>query len=156
MAMHESLLLKPAQGWLVGCVMASLFVLMGASGDDVFARHVGTSVSSLTIPGIAADGDRPAAVSDARANVDGVLPAGLGHGTDDGDGAAHVLHLVGACVALLCAGAVLLHGGGWCLWSTRARTFLSVRLFFAASRLSGLRRAPPRLTPPRFSPAIRT
>jgi hypothetical protein len=61
MRTHSSLLLKPAHGWLVACVLASSFVLMGAYGDDVFAPHVGVSVSASGIPSKVADVDRPAA-----------------------------------------------------------------------------------------------
>jgi hypothetical protein len=155
MRTHESLLLKPAQGWLVACVMASLFVLMGASGEDVFARHVGTSASAAGAPATAVDLGRPAAPSDAQPAA-GVLPPGPGHGTGDGHDAAHVLHLLGACLAILCAGALFLRSRGWLPWSTRATADLAPRLVFPVSWLARVRRGPPRLTPPRFSPVIRT
>jgi hypothetical protein len=155
MRTHESLLLKPAQGWVVACVMAALFVLMGASGDDVFARHVGMSASSAGTPGTSADLD-PMAVPVAPRAAGDVLPAQAGHGTGDGADAAHVLHLLGACLAILIAGALLLHRRGWWTWSARATAALSPRLVFPVSWLVCVRRGPPRLTPPRFSPVIRT
>ncbi|MBD3945735.1 hypothetical protein [Nocardioides ganghwensis] len=156
MRTHESLLLKPAQGWVVACVMTALFVLMGASGDDVFARHVGMSASVAGISGTSADLDRTTASSDAPRAAGDVPPARSGHGTGDGADAAHVLHLLGACLAILIAGALLLHRRGWWPWSARATAALSPRLVFPASWLACVRRGPPRLTPPRFSPVIRT
>lgn len=156
MRTHSSLFLKPARGSLVACVMASLFVLMGASGDDVFARHVGMSVSAYGTPSKVADVDRPAAAPDARPGVGDVRSALPSHESAGGDDAAHALHLLGACLAILFAGAVLLRGRGWWLRSTRVTHHLSSRLVFPASWLACVRRGPPRLDPPRFSPVIRT
>lgn len=156
MRTHESLLLRPAQGWLVACVMASLFVLMGASGDDVFARHVGMSASSSATGTEVADVDRPAAASGARPAAGDGRSARPGQSNGGGEDAAHVLHLLGACVAILCAGVLYLRSRGWWLRSTRATAALPRRLAFPASWLAGVRRGPPRLDPPRFSPVIRT
>jgi hypothetical protein len=152
---HGNLLVKPAQGWLVACVMAALFVLMGASGDDVFARHVGTSVSAAGTPDTAADIARPAVSSDAQPVA--AVPAGRSsHGTGEAGDPAHVLHLLGACLAILCAGALFLRRRGLLPWSVRASAALVPRPVFPASWLACVRRGPPRLTPPRFSPVIRT
>ena len=156
MPTNASMLLKPAQGWLVACVMASLFVLMGASGDDVFARHVGMSGSSFATATTVAGGDRPAAASDARPAVGDVRSARPGQENGGGDDAAHVLHLLGACLAILCAGVMFLRSRGWWLRSARATAALPLPLVFPASWLACVRRGPPRLDPPRFSPVIRT
>lgn len=156
MRTHESLLLRPAQGWVVACVMVALFALMGASGDDVFARHVGMSASTAGTSGTSVDLDRPVASSDAPRAVGDVLPARSGHGTGGGEDAAHVLHLLGACLAILCAGAMFLRRRAWWPRSARATAALSPRPVFPVSWLACVRRGPPRLTPPRFSPVIRT
>ncbi|TGN64588.1 hypothetical protein EXE59_11900 [Nocardioides eburneiflavus] len=158
MRTHESLLLKPAQGWVVACVMAALFVLMGASSDDVFARHVGVSASAAgtSHAGASADLDRRAASADAPRSIGDVQRSGSGHDAGGEADAAHVLHLVGACLAILVAGALLLHRRGWRPSSVRATAALSPRLVQPASWLACARRGPPRLTPPRFSPVIRT
>lgn len=156
MPTHTSLFLKPAHGWLVACVMASLFVLMGASGDDVFARHVGLSVSASGTHSKVPDVDHPAATSDARLAAGDVRSALPSRESGGGDDAAHVLHLLGACLAILFAGAVLPGSRGWWLRSTHATSSLSSRLILPASWLACVRRGPPRLDPPRFSPVIRT
>ncbi|GAB3028855.1 hypothetical protein GCM10011376_15330 [Nocardioides flavus (ex Wang et al. 2016)] len=150
---------KPPQGWLVACVMAALFVLMGASGDDVFARHVGMSASSSEL--LAESSGVGAATATTERPGDrataGVAPVhGTGDTTVDGRGAAHVLHLLGACVAVLVAGVLLLRARGLCRWARRATSALSPRVALPAPWLAGLRRGPPRLSPPRSSPVIRT
>jgi hypothetical protein len=155
MRLHECLLLRPAVRWLVGCATVSLLVLVGASGDDVFARHVGMSVSAMTTHQAEVGGDGPTAPSAVR--DDGRAPSAAPSHVRDGErDAAHVMHLVGACLAILCAGAMLLRGRGSWLASVRAMAGPGARLVFPASWLAGVRRGPPPLTPPRFSPVIRT
>jgi hypothetical protein len=134
--------------------MASLFVLMGVSGDDVYARHVGMSVSPMSASGPAAEG-RPRMDRDARSSDPAAPPARPQHGTGEAETTAHVLHLLGACLAVLAA-AVLLHPRGWWLVSVRVARALIGRLDHPASWLAGVRRGPPRLDPPRFSPVMRT
>lgn len=156
MCAHRTRLLKPAQGWLVACVMTSLVVLMSVSGEDVFARHVGMSISASATPNKAVDLGRSPASPDTLPGTGDDASALSGHSDGDGGGAAHLLHLLGACLAILCAGAAFRHRRGWLPWSPRATVALSPRLVCAASWLAGLRRGPPRLAPPRFSPVIRT
>lgn len=156
MRTHETLLLKPAHGWLVACVMASLIVLMGASGDDVFARHVGMSVSASPTSGTAPGADSLTVPTDPRLAAGEVLTVRPDHSSDDRGTAAHTLHLLGACLAILCAAAVLLHRRGWWPGSTHATAALSPRLTFPASWLARVLRGPPPRDPPRFSPVIRT
>ena len=156
MRTHETPFLKPAHGWLVACVMASLFVLMGASGDDVFARHVGMPVSASGTSGTAAPAHSSTVQPGPRSAIGGVVPVRRAHGSDERGGAAHTLHLLGACSAILCAAAVLLHGRGRWLRSTDTTAALSPQLTFPASWLRRVLRGPPPRDPPRFSPVIRT
>lgn len=156
MRTHETLLLKPAHGWLVACVMASLVVLMGASGDDVFARHVGMSVSAAPTSGTAPGADSLTVPTGPRLAAGEVLTVRTDHSSDDRGTAAHTLHLLGACLAILCAAAVLLHRRGWWPGSTHATAALSPQLTFPTSWLARVLRGPPPRDPPRFSPVIRT
>jgi hypothetical protein len=155
MRTHETLPLKPAQGWLMGCVMAAIFVLMGVSGDDVYARHVGMSVS-MSSASPEAEVNSTAVSSNGRLTPGDAVPARRGHSSDERGDAAHTLHLLGACLAILCAAAVLLHLRGRWPGSTHTTSAWSPRLTFPASWLARVLRAPPPRDPPRFSPVIRT
>lgn len=156
MRTHETMLQSPARGWLVASVMAALFVLMGASGDDVFARHVGMSASTSHAPGTAAGVDGPAVTEDTRPATGEVLPVLRDHSSDDGGGAAHTLHLLGACLAVLGAGVALLSLGGLWRGCARATAAPSLLLTCPASWLARVLRGPPPRDPPRLSPVIRT
>jgi hypothetical protein len=149
--------LQPALGWLVACAMVPLFVLMSVSGDDIFARHVGMAVSAHADAGATPEAARTALTS-SRAETSGDAALGVvpRPEPDAHAGAAHTLHMLGACLAILCAGVVFLHRRGWWSGSTSATATMSVRLTFPASWLARVRRGPPPLDPPRFSPVIRT
>lgn len=148
--------LRPVQGWLVAFVMTSLFVLMGASGDDVFARHVGMTVASTAV---SKDGARAleTPVVQQRIRQAGGIAAHSVRTQSPGDhDAVHVLHVLGACLAVL--GVAVLARYRQQNWRrlTRARSPLDSHLVLPASWLADLRRRPPPLSPPRSSPVIRT
>ena len=143
-------------------VAAETVQAMGATGMSPrtlqrwFARHVGMSVSASPTSGTAPGADSLTVPTDPRLAAGEVLTVRPDHSSDDRGTAAHTLHLLGACLAILCAAAVLLHRRGWCPGSTHATAALSPRLTFPASWLARVLRGPPPRDPPRFSPVIRT
>jgi hypothetical protein len=156
MPQSERLLLGPAQAGLVGCVMAALFVLTGVSGDDVFARHVGMMASAPAVmPEAPRDTDRAVTTETLRQVTGDGLSARSSHPPGDGDGSAHLMHLLGACLAVLAFSLLLLCRGSWALW-TRAKRALRPRPPSAAQWIATVRGSPPPITPPRTSPVIRT
>lgn len=157
MPQSERLLLGPAQAGLVGCVMAALFVLTGVSGDDVFARHVGMMASAPAVmPEAPRDTDRAVPAETIRQVTGDGLSARPGHPAGGGDGSAHLMHLLGACLAVLAFSLLLLCRGRWALVTTRARRALRPRSPSASQWIASVRESPPPITPPRTSPVIRT
>lgn len=140
-------------GRLLGLLVAAAFLLAALTGNS-FAVHVGmTSMSAATVVG--AD-TTPHAVAGAPADRHDVRaasadPAVLSAGSD----LQHLMHLVGACLAVLAGAVLLLLLPRW--GRDPADGYLSdttpTRLFTPALRRSW---SPPPPSPPTSSPVIRT
>jgi hypothetical protein len=138
---------------LAGCVLATLFILTGVSGDNLFARHVGMTASSATATPVAARDSAPAT---APADVVGIDTDGVPTGSSQNSGdAAHLLHLLSACLTVLAGVSLLLQRCRRCPAAAPARHALS-RLLVTAHWVASARGSPPPLSPPRASPVIRT
>lgn len=151
--LRSSCLTAPV-GRLLAVLVAAAFLLTVLTGNS-FALHAGMTAGS---PGVAVAGDH---LSDAVAGMSGLaeveddvasdVPAVMQVGHD----VQHLMHLIGACLAVLAAAAVLL----WLVSLARALTggYSAVtaqpRL---VSRIDTGAWSPPPPSAPRSSPVIRT
>ena len=141
---------------LAGCVLAALFVFAGASGDNLFARHMGmTTVAPAGVSAATGEAMQAASVGFGR-DGEGLRGAGSDHGPGSENGSAQLLHLLGACLSILAVGILLLRRGGMWREPTRLLTTLSSRRLLVAHWRATARGSPPPLSPPRASPVIRT
>ena len=142
---------------LAGCVLAALFVLAGASGDNLFARHVGmTTLVPVVVSAVAGDGGQAASSVGSGRDGEGLRGAGSDHGPGSENGSAQLLHLLGACLSILAVGILLLRQGGMWRDPTRLLRALPSRRLLVAHWRATARGSPPPLSPPRASPVIRT
>jgi hypothetical protein len=142
---------------LAGCVLAALFVLAGASGDNLFARHVGmTTLVPVVVSAAAGDGGQAASSVGSGRDGEGLRDAGSDHGPGSENGNAQLLHLLGACLSILAVGILLLRQGGMWREPTRLLRALPSRRLLVAHWRATARGSPPPLSPPRASPVIRT
>lgn len=142
---------------LAGCVLAALFVLAGASGDNLFARHVGMATAAPALVSVAA-GEAAHAASSVAIRGDGKGPpdAGSPHKPGSENVGAELLHLLGACLSILAVGILLSRRGRTWRDPTRLLRALPSRRLLAARWRATARGSPPPLSPPRASPVIRT
>jgi hypothetical protein len=142
---------------LAGCVLAALFVLAGASGDNLFARHVGMmTVAPVVVSAAAGDGGQAASSVGFGRDGEGLRGAGSDHGPGSENGSAQLLHLLGACLSILAVGILLWRRGGMWRDPTRLLRALPSRRLLVAHWKATARGSPPPLSPPRASPVIRT
>lgn len=142
---------------LVGCALAALFVLAGASGNNLFARHVGmTTVAPAVVSVATGDTGQVASSVGFRMDGEGLRGAVSRHSPGSENGNAQLLHLLGACLAVLAVGNLLLRRGGMWRDPIRLLRALPSRRLLAAHWRATARGSPAPLSPPRASPVIRT
>lgn len=141
-------------GRLLAILVAAAFLLTVLTGNS-FAMHVGMTAGA---PDAAVSGDllsdaaaATSGVVDVRGDVPGQAVAVLQVGHD----VQHLMHLIGVCLAVLAAAAVLL----WLVSRARALTggYSAVTAQPCSVPRAGAGAwSPPPPSPPRSSPAIRT
>lgn len=142
---------------LARCVLAALFVLAGASGDNLFARHVGmTTVAPAVVSAAEGNVVHETISAGLRKDGEGLRGAGFRHRPGSENGSAQLLHLLGACLSILAVGILLLRRGEIWRDPTRKLRALPPRRLLAAHWRATARGSPAPLSPPSASPVIRT
>lgn len=145
-------------GRLVALLAAAAFVLAGVTGNS-FSLHVGMTAMAPAASTVAGVADSPTTL----AAVTSASPAVIGEGSAEpatpmpsSSDAQHLMHLLGACLAIVAAGLLFLIS---LLTARQAPGAAFPALTAVTRRVSPVPRAawrPLALSPPTSSPVIRT